>query len=453
MMLPVARFAPCGLAELTADGVIISINDILLSWLGAPREDVVGHELFEFVNDEMRTLRNALQSDEWDGTPFTLSASLHNPAHTRPLLLASSSYFVEGEQRMSVVFFDATASNAIVDRTSDDRDLAQRVNARLNVLVDTAEQFSRAATEAEIAERLVEAVKASTGADEVATYLLAENGSFTQLAGSNPLLENYPPDAPTIAAEAFRTGEPVLLANPEAAAAFAPGWDLAAIFEDAAVHAVIVSPIVDQAQIGAVAAFFRSPQIIDDQMLPLTGALARAAGQVFTRLRLEAEARQAANRDLVTGLANRRLLEERSATLAQSTGALLAVLFLDLDKFKQVNDERGHAVGDELLGEVGRRISAIVREQDSVARYGGDEFVAVCEVPDEPTALAIAERIREAIARPYDGPLEAVPVKASIGVAIAGTPVSVERLIRAADLAMYEAKGSGGNVVKRSDAA
>ena len=132
---------------------------------------------------------------------------------------------------------------------------------------------------------------------------------------------------------------------------------------------------------------------------------------------------------------------------------MIAALFLDLDKFKQVNDERGHDVGDRLLAQVGRRISEIIREDDAVARYGGDEFVAICAVPDEETAVTIAERVREAIAQPYEGILSDAPVKASVGVAIAKAPVSVEQLIRAADVAMYEAKNAGGNIVKRSNAA
>lgn len=452
MLLPVARFAPCGLAELTSSGVITAANETLVGWLQRSPDDVIGHEIFEFVSDANATLRSALQSDQWDGTPFTLDVQLQIGTTARPLLLASSSYLVDGEVRMSVVFFDATVSTGVSDRATDDWNLSRRVSARLEVLVDTAASFGRAKTEAELAALLVEAVYQATAADDVAVYLLDDDDTYVQFAGSNPLLGRYPNEASTVVGEALRTGDPIFLASPADANAFAPGWNVDSVFRDAGIHSVIVAPVIDHDRIGAIAAFFRNPTHIDDQVLPLLGALARQAAQVIIRLRLEAEVQRAASRDIVTGLANRRRLEERSAALSEADDHLVAAFFLDLDKFKQINDERGHAVGDRLLKQVGRRISSIIRDEDAVARYGGDEFVAICPVPDEETALAIAERVREAIAQPYDGDIADVPVRASIGVAIAQAPTSIEQLIRAADLAMYSAKTSGGNTVVRSAA-
>jgi diguanylate cyclase (GGDEF)-like protein len=450
MLPPFTQLAPCGLAELSALGVVLEANDILVEWIGRARAEVIGHELFEFVNDQQGTLRAALQSDVWDGTPFTLTVELQAGHSPRQFLLASSSYEVDGETRMSIVFFDASVSTGLTEQARSDRDLARRTSERFRVLVETAASFGRASAEVELGDLLVDAVRVGTGADAVAVYTLGPDGDFIQLAGSNPLLDRYPKDAPTVAAEALRSEEPVLLGTPAQAAAFAPGFELDTVFVDAGVSAVMVSPILDHERIGAVAAFFETEPVLDDQVLPLAGALARQAAQVFVRIRLEEDARRAANLDQVTGLANRRLLEEHVAPQASSAEGLMAALFLDLDGFKSVNDELSHAVGDQLLAEVGKRITSVIRDRDAVARYGGDEFVALCTVPDEQTALHIAERVRSRIDQPFHGPLAQIPVSASIGVAVAPTPASIDKLIRAADLAMYEAKDAGGNTIRRA---
>ncbi len=126
------------------------------------------------------------------------------------------------------------------------------------------------------------------------------------------------------------------------------------------------------------------------------------------------------------------------------------MLFVDLDGFKAVNDQLGHQVGDEVLREVAARLQATVREDDVVARYGGDEFVIVCEVPTEDDALEVAERVRRSLREPHRMLPESLTVGASIGVsltAVSSTSVERERLIRAADQAMYSAKFAGGDQI------
>lgn len=166
----------------------------------------------------------------------------------------------------------------------------------------------------------------------------------------------------------------------------------------------------------------------------------------------EAELRYQALHDSLTGLPNRALLidrlsmaahrQQRVAVTGDEAGAGLAVLFLDLDHFKLINDSRGHEAGDRLLVEVAGRLSGAVRETDTVARLGGDEFAVVCEEATAADADLVAERVQEALRVPFDLGGEPVHVGASIGIALS-PPHSISDLLRFADAAMYTAKVSG----------
>jgi diguanylate cyclase (GGDEF)-like protein len=159
---------------------------------------------------------------------------------------------------------------------------------------------------------------------------------------------------------------------------------------------------------------------------------------------------QAAHTDPLTGVANRsRLLEELGALLATGAGNC-AVLFVDVDRFKPVNDALGHAAGDALLIEVAHRLQAQVRPQDLVTRMGGDEFVVLCrDVHSAAEPVAIAHRIVAALASPASVPGGEVVIGASIGIALpscsARRPLDV---VSDADTAMYRAKQAGGGQVE-----
>ena len=160
-----------------------------------------------------------------------------------------------------------------------------------------------------------------------------------------------------------------------------------------------------------------------------------------------------ATHDGLTGLANHMVLHGRlEAVLAG--GHTAALLFLDLDRFKLVNDSLGHAAGDQLLRQVARRVSQAVRPGDLVARLGGDEFVVLCERLGEVEARAVAERIAAHL-RPPVVLDEGVPLVAvtSVGIRMTGPGDTVADVVRDADTAMYAAKAAGGNgaVVFTSD--
>src|SRR5690606_27331528 len=169
---------------------------------------------------------------------------------------------------------------------------------------------------------------------------------------------------------------------------------------------------------------------------PLAEALAGQAAQTLVTLRLQSRLAHAAMHDETTGLPNRRLLEERMREQVVGERHGRAVLFLDLDGFKAVNDEYGHPMGDEVLREVGKRLQATVREGDVVARYGGDEFVVVCGIAQTGDAAEIAERLRAAVRAPYPFLPAGVVVGASVGIALAAVGDEAgarDGLLRAAD--------------------
>jgi diguanylate cyclase (GGDEF)-like protein len=154
--------------------------------------------------------------------------------------------------------------------------------------------------------------------------------------------------------------------------------------------------------------------------------------------------------DALTGLANRALFLDRLRSLT-AAGSPLAVLFLDLDDFKLVNDGWGHGTGDRLLCEVAGRLRAAVRPGDLVARLGGDEFTVLCEgVSGEREALVIAERLREALDEPFEIAGQRRLVRASIGCRVATSAChgAAEALLRDADVAMYQAKDKGRNRIE-----
>lgn len=191
------------------------------------------------------------------------------------------------------------------------------------------------------------------------------------------------------------------------------------------------------------------------------------AGAVVTfmdisgRKRAEEEIRNLAYFDALTGLPNRRLLLDRfhaALLLSARSHHCGALLFLDMDKFKTLNDTLGHDYGDLMLVEVGRRIQASVREVDTVARLGGDEFVVLLEnissnlKETSKKAALVAEKVRGALAQPYILKEHEFHSSPSIGVCLyRGALESVDTLMKRADMAMYQAKDSGRNAVRFFD--
>jgi diguanylate cyclase (GGDEF)-like protein len=195
-----------------------------------------------------------------------------------------------------------------------------------------------------------------------------------------------------------------------------------------------------------------------------TEAIHVSIRNITERKQMQDHVRQLAFYDPLTRLPNRRLLDDRlsqTLTTSKRRASFGALMFLDLDKLKPINDLHGHEAGDALLIEVAERLNQCVRESDTVARLGGDEFVVMLTDlgtdPGEPASQAavVAEKIRSVLAQPYalkagpgSSPPSWVGCAASIGVILFGDKeTDTETLLKRADMAMYQAKKAGGNSV------
>ena len=210
------------------------------------------------------------------------------------------------------------------------------------------------------------------------------------------------------------------------------------------VPVVVVTALADEAI--AVEALRRGAQ---DYLLKgrvTADALSRTILFAIERQAQELSMVEAALTDTLTGLANRRCLADRLTAALGRAGRgepPPAILLVDLDGFKAVNDEHGHRTGDAVLVEVANRLRGAVRGADTVARLGGDEFVVLCEGLDEAGAVEVSERVQVAVAQPIPLEEDEVTLDASIGVVVARADDAADELLDRADRAMYAAKRPG----------
>ena len=189
----------------------------------------------------------------------------------------------------------------------------------------------------------------------------------------------------------------------------------------------------------------RSTMTADQQALE---AMVAVSSDAFARLRLTEDMTHLARHDLLTNLPNRGLLLDRvehALQMSRRRGTRIALLFVDLDGFKPVNDRFGHAAGDAVLVDVAGRLTGCVRQSDTVARLGGDEFALLLEDVHPPEVSSACDRILAALSRGARVAGHQLALSASIGVAFGDSSETAESMLRNADLAMYEAKSRGKN--------
>ena len=429
---------PCALVELDAEGRIVDANALFEEWTGLALTELAG-----------RTFVSLRRRIGGVGGPSEGLVRLANTDGTARAVIVDSRR-VDGRELLALV--DATERAEHEQALMRSQALQERTRNRLQLIIDSSIAFSAATTEQELVDILATTVAKAYQAEQAAVFLLDELGGFTHASGDNALRSDSETGA--LVAHASSLRRVLTVSGTAAAEAVTP--ILGHAMRDSAVDAVLVAPIQhDDVLFGVFVAYFLHPRQFDSEAAPLADALAGQAAQAITTLRLQRRLEHAAMHDETTGLPNRRRLETQLLEYERSSAALVATLFIDLDGFKRVNDNLGHHVGDLLLREVGERLQAAIRGEDLVARYGGDEFVVVCEVPEPTAAEEVADRIRRAIEEPFQDLPAGFPISASIGMSLARTEDpgwNPDRLIREADHAMYSAKNAGGNRVVGSAA-
>lgn len=448
--------AACGLLSTDERGAIVEVNATFLAWSRYPVEALVDQEFSQLlaVGSRLFWETRCLPVLRLEGSVREVAVNLVcHDGSTLPVLLNCSIQDVSGGdgQHTHIALFDAT------QRTDYERELltARRVAkwsaARVQVLQQASYTFDAASSVTAIADGLAETARGATDAGSAAV-LLTEPGRRqrgTASSAPHPFGEAAPRDDAGPEADAMRSGEVVALVGIDALEraypARAAGWYAARI------ESLVAVPLQGgEGGHGVLLCGFGRRREFADNDLELLQALARQAVQALQRLHLQEQLRHQAMHDRLTGLANRTLLQQR---LEQALAAAdrhrrpLALVFVDLDEFKPINDRLGHAAGDAVLVQVAARLQEVSRTTDTVARFGGDEFVVLCEDTDATTVRPLAERIRSAVAEPLTGPAKGCSVGASIGVAVhvpgAKAIPDPDAVLRTADNAMYAAKHAG----------
>ena len=216
-------------------------------------------------------------------------------------------------------------------------------------------------------------------------------------------------------------------------------------------HAALAFPILILGKFYGVIEFMAvEPRPRDDHLIRIARSIGSQIGQFIARKEAEQDLTFFANHDTLTGLPNRAMFGQRltqALARAQRSVRMIAVLFVDLDRFKVINDTLGHDAGDQLLQQAAARLRACLREGDTIARQGGDEFVVLVEdMADVAQATGVAQKIIDNVAQPYVLAGQECHVTASVGVSVfPDDALDVATLLTNADLAMYRAKEAGKN--------
>jgi diguanylate cyclase (GGDEF)-like protein/PAS domain S-box-containing protein len=444
--------APCGYLSTTVDGAIVRVNDTFLSWTGYQRTDLVGRPLVSLLQPgsqllfetrfrsvlhlrgEAKQVALSLRTASGEALPILINGVVIDDENGRP-------------RAVRAAIFDARQRQEYERELLSARRLAEASEARVRVLQSASSTFATATTEAALADRLADSTREAFAASQVSVYLFTDDDSLT-LASQQPA-----PGPGTMSDQRLTDAligdlqgtvicrEDAEARSPEVAAAMRAGRT----------ETLTTVPLLEGARrLGLLVSSFRRARAFDQPDLELLEALALQAAHVLTRIRLQQQLEHLALYDQLTGLASRRLVHRLitdAVGSARGHQRAVALIFVDLDGFKTINDEFGHTAGDSVLREIGTRLSSAVRHGDSVGRLGGDEFVIICADVDPEAAGRIVERLHAALREPLPGWASGARVTCSVGVALytGRAQPSPEMLIDRADAAMYESKRSGKN--------
>ncbi len=439
-------------------GRFVDCNSQATRLLGYSREELLSMSVWD-VSEDMLTPQEKAQRERqggtlWQralsGTPGTFALS-HEETNRRkdgttfPVEVRVGSVDYGGRRMLLTSVRDITERRLSEEevRKSEERyrRQAQELSLLYRVSTALAQEFDLSA----VFRTIVEAVAESFGYTQVSAYQL-EDGVLTlrHQVGYSEVIERIP-ISEGVMGRSVRTGRPAFVEDVRR------DPDFLGAIED--ITSEVCVPLFDQETIvGTLNVESVGGVELTQADLRLASALGEQASIAISRARLYEKDQESKKRlthqafhDSLTGLANRNLLMDRlehARARVSRRMEMLAVLFMDLDDFKVINDSLGHAVGDRLLVAVAERLRSCVRPQDTISRLGGDEFVALLEdLHDEGDAVRVAERIIDGLRIPFTVDGNRLHTSISVGIAFSTAPA--DDLLRAADTAMYRAKENG----------
>jgi diguanylate cyclase (GGDEF)-like protein/PAS domain S-box-containing protein len=444
--------APCGHLSTTVDGIIIRVNETLLKWTGYRREELVGQSFVSFLRPGSQLLFEtrylAVLHLRGEATEVALSLRRSN-GKTLPILI--NGMVITDDQgvprAIRTAIFDSNKRQEYERELLSSRRLAEASEVRVRLLQNASSTFAAATTETALADELARSTREAFAPSKVSVYLLNDQGTL-ELASGEPALELMQLPDPGTAQALVRAPHTMIVSRADATA---ESLGLTNAMRSARVETLTIVPLLEGAKsLGLLISSFGRSRKFDATDTELHESLARQAAHVLTRIRLQRQLERLALYDQLTGLASRRLIRRRLADALDSSQVhrrSMALIFVDLDGFKSINDELGHIVGDGVLNEIGSRLSSVVRRGDMVGRFGGDEFVVICEDAGPEAVDSIAERLHAAIREPLTGRASQAKVTGSIGVAFypGGGQIHSGLMLEQADEAMYRSKRAGKN--------
>lgn len=456
------------LVVVDADMKVSYVSPSLREVVGFEPEEALGWDITRFVHPEEHEIARAHIAErfrEQDGGTLT-HRTLHKDGRVR--YFESMIHVLEADGEFLGVVFNA---RDVTDRINERRDLEQEV-AFNRALVATTNELLRGRLDEgfyqKALERALELVPDAQGGsmqlrddDDDASYgfVAAVGFDMKTLRDIRMRLEELgratPPQVQRMSS--FDIIEPL---SPELMEAFEREGRLHEIKMTLSVPIVVNGVLRGYLNLDN----FEHHDAFDDRAQAIAEALAAQVGVALQRLTLEHDLNQEraryellASHDALTGLPNRRLFQDRldlALSRAQRRDKRVALLFIDLDGFKAVNDSYGHDIGDELLSALATRLQETVRGEDTVARFGGDEFIVLLsEIADVGDAVAVAEKVLLRLRAPFDLRGQDVRVGASVGVAVFPDHAADSGgLMKSADTAMYRVKATGaGGVASAAD--
>jgi diguanylate cyclase (GGDEF)-like protein/PAS domain S-box-containing protein len=448
------------------NGVYLTCNHRFEQFFGALEKDIIGHTDYDFVskeladsfreNDRIAMMKGGpSKNEEW----VTFADDGH-----QELLEATKTPLLDKEGQLIGVL-------------GISRDITQRKKSEMfeKFRSSTLELLTGDTPLTVILEFIVQGVEQLNSAMNCSILLLDEEGKHLGhgIAPSLPAFYNAAIDGVAIGmgvgscGTAAYTGERVIVEDIATHPYWAPYKTLAA---KAGLGACWSEPIRSSFNqvLGTFAIYHKDKNYPSEADIYVIEQSAHLASIAIERKLLEEKVRQLAFYDTLTNLPNRRLLKERlnqAMSVSKRTHCYCALMFIDLDNFKPINDMHGHGIGDLLLIDAAKRLKSCVREMDTVARFGGDEFVVLLSELDVDQAIStsqaqrVAQKIRAALSVPYVLPTDILPAAtiehhctASIGVTVfLNQGINQDDILKQADAAMYEAKEAGGNSIRFHD--